>query len=250
MWLFGYGSLKTRLLLMSIAFLGTGAWMYAPTWRASKLVDCNLSQLATGKLPESNWVRVRGRLMWDHAAEEVGRHGHVRAYFVPLVHGSWNENQPVAVIVRINEFDADEMQNATTIEGLIQPLGLPFDLRIAFSGDDGAKASENVVYIHHGTDPHSQRRFAQVVLAIGFAGLLGFAAAWKFGGADKDTSYHSMAQARDINEAVTRTPEEELRRQEQEAQRESEIDRWMRERGLNKAAAEQEQEAATPVGAP
>jgi hypothetical protein len=50
--------------------------------------------------------------------------------------------------------------------------------------------------------------------------------------------YHSMAQARDLNDAVQRTEEQELEHLEREAQRESEIDRWMRERGLKKPDAE------------
>jgi hypothetical protein len=231
----GSVSWRVRLLWMSVCFLGTGAWMYAPTWNAREQVDCNLAQLSAGTLPESNWVRVRGRLLWDEAATEARRGGRIQAYFVPLVPGGWNSDQPVHVIVRINQYDADEMRDAVTVEGLIQPLGLPFDLRIAFSGDDGPKAAENVVYIHHGTNPIHQRQFAQVVLAIGFAGLIGFVVMWKVGAADKEPPYHSLAKPRDVNEVVRRTAEEEKERQERESARESEVDRWMRERGIKTA---------------
>jgi hypothetical protein len=243
MWFFGFGSVRTRVLLLSLCFLGTGAWMIAPTWNAGELVDCNLAQLCAGTLPKSNWVRVRGRLLWDEAGIETGRYGRIRAYFVPLVPGNWNDNQPVHVIVRISEFDEEKMRDAVTVEGLIQPLGLPFDLRIAFSGDDGPQTAENVVYIHHGTNPKSQRQFAQVVLAIGFAGLIGFVVISKLGGNDAETTYHSLAQPRNLNEAVQRTTEEEQQHQERESQRESEVDRWMRERGLKKACAEEESTA-------
>lgn len=233
---FGFGTVRGRLLLVSLALIGTGAWMFAPTWNASKQVDCNINHLAAGKLPDSNWVRVSGRLLWDQAGTEEKR-GHIRAYFVPLVSGSWNENQPVPVIVRINEFDADEMRDAGTVEGLIQPLGLPFDLRLAFSGSDGPKAAENVVYIHHGTNPKSQRKFSLVVLAIGFTGLIVSLVLAKNAKDDRDTGYHSRAQSRDLNEAISRTDEQEEEHRLREAQRDSEVDRWMRERGLKTSEA-------------
>lgn len=228
----GFFSWRARLLVMSFCFLGTGAWMFAPTWNAREQVDCNLLQLSTGALPDSNWVRVRGRLVWEEAATEEGRRGGIQAYFVPLVQGDWNPSRPVHVIVRINKYDADEMQNAVMVEGLIQPLGLPFDLQLAFSGNDGAKAADNVVYIHHGTDPIRQRQFSMVVLALGFAGVVGSVVMWKMGADDKEPPYHSLAKPRDLNEAVKRTSEEEERHLEQELQRESEVDRWMRERGI------------------
>lgn len=245
--LFGFGSLRTRVLFLSLSFLGTGVWMLAPTWNASKQVDCNLSQLQAGQLPDSNWVKIHGRLLWDYAAAEEGRGGRIQAYFVPLVSGSWHEGHQVPVIVRINQYDADEMQNASTVEGLIQPMGLPFDLKIAFSGDDEVKAAENVVYIHHGTDPTRQRRFAQVVLAIGFAGLIGFVVLMYVGKEETANTYHSLAKPKDLNDAVRRTPEESAKHQEQEAQRESEIDRWMRERGLKKDEPAAAPEPETPV---
>jgi len=244
MGLFGFCSWRIRLLILSLVFLATGTWMFIPTWNARKQVECNLAQLYAGTLPESNWVRVRGKLLWDEAGVETGRRGRVTAYFVPLVPGGWNDSQPIQVIVRISEYQADEMQNAATVEGLIQPLGLPFDLALTFGGDEGAHIGENVVYIHHGTNPDSQRRFSMVVLGIGLAGLVGFVVVSKTAADDApSTSYHSQARARDLNEVVQRTTEEEQRRQEQEAQRESEIDRWMRERGLKQPAAEQESPA-------
>lgn len=239
----GFISMRLRILALSLCFIGTGTWMFLPTWNAGEQVDCNLSTLYAGTAPESNWVRVRGRLLWDEAATEEGRRGGIQAYFVPLVPGGWNSSQPVKVIVRVNKYDADEMRNAVTVEGLIQPLGLPFDLRIAFSGEDGPKAADDVVYIHHGTDPIRQRRFAMVVLAIGFTGLGGFVVMWKMGAADKETPYHSMAQARDLNDAVQRTDEEKQQHLERETQRESEVDRWMRERGLKRPETAQEDTA-------
>jgi len=241
MGLFRFCSWRVRLLIISLVFLATGTWMFLPTWNARKQVECNLAQLYAGTLPESNWVRVRGRLLWDEAGVETGRRGSVTAYFVPLVPGNWNESQPIQAIVRIRESDAENMQNAVTVDGLIQPLGLPFNLALTFGGDEGAHIGENVVYIHHGTNPDSQRRFALVVIGIGMCGVIGFFVMSKMA-ADDDasTTYHSQARARDINEVVQRTTEEEQRHQEQEAERESEVDRWMRERGLKKPAAEQE----------
>ncbi|MGQ0637304.1 MAG: hypothetical protein ACT4QC_22070 [Planctomycetaceae bacterium] len=248
MLLFGFGSVRVRLLIVSLGLIGTGAWMYAPTWNASEQVDCNLAQLSSRALPKSNWVRLRGRLLWDEAATEE-RRGHVRAYFVPLVSGSWQSGQPVHVIVRVSEFAADDLQEDATIEGLIQPLGLPIDLRMAFSGD-GLEPAKDVVYIHHGTDPNSQRRFAQIVLAIGFAGVGGFFAIGRFGASDKSTSYHSMSKARNLNDAVRRNEEEELKRLEREAQRESEVQRWLREHNMSAKSGGQNAPSAKPeVGA-
>jgi hypothetical protein len=192
--------------------------------------------LAMGKLPESNWVRVRGRLLWDHCAVEEGRTGNIQAFFVPLVTGSWQPNEPFYVLVRISQFEAEKMQDSGTVEGLIQPFGLPIDLRIAFSGDDGPPAAENLVYIHHGTNPASQRKFAMVVMGIGFAGLVGSVLLFKLGGKDSPASstYHSRAQARDLNEVAPKTAEQEQQQRAQVAQRDNEIDRWMREHGLKK----------------
>ena len=225
--------MRFRLLMVSLALLGTGAWMFAPTMSADEQQTCDLSALYAGQQPESNWVKIEGRLLWDEAAVEEGRRGGVRAYFVPLVPRHWRQGSQVAVFVRVSTFDADKLDEFATIEGLVQPMGLPFDVRGLFESE-GPPPTDSPLYIHHGTDPLSQRKFANVVLALGVLGIVGFFVLGKFGKEDDSSKYGSRAQARALDEHIRGNPEAEQKLLQQTQEREQEIDRWMRERGMKK----------------
>lgn len=224
--------MRFRLLLVSLGLLGTGAWMLAPTMSADEQETCDLAGLYSGlQEPKSNWVKVDGRLLWEEAAEEHRRRSGVTAYFVPLVPRNWEPGRPVKVFVRVSAYEADELGEYVTVEGLIQPMGLPMDVRAVFEAE-GPQPAESPIYIHHGTDPVSQRKFAHVVIAIGLAGIGGFFLLGKFSGSEDTPGYGSRAQARSLDEHIRANPEAEQRLLQQAQERESEIDRWMRERGM------------------
>ena len=188
----------------------------------------------------------RGRLLWDECVAEERRRS-VTAYFVPFVRASWRDGQPVKVFVRVSRYDADILGERATVEGLVQPTGLPFDIRGVLN-QYGPDPAGDAIYIHHGADPHSQRKFAQVVLLIGFAGLGGFGLMCRFGGGDNPIASGASAPRRKVGEGqAPPTPDAEQRLLQQVQQRESEIDRWMRERGLKQdAPTPAPQPAATP----
>jgi len=241
--------MKFRLLMLSLTLLGTGGWMLAPTLNSKEQVECKLGQLIGGDLPDSNWVKVDGRLVWDEAAIEE-RRGRIDAFFVPLVPRNWKKNQPVHVFVRVSKYEAEKLGENETIEGLIQPTGFPMDLRLIFESE-GPQPAENVVYIHHGADPVSQGKFAKVILGIGSLGLIASVLMYVMTGkGTQETTVHSRSQARSRNEEdIKRSAEAEEKHLQQVAERTNEIDRWMRERGLKKdepEAAEEQSETAEP----
>ena len=243
--------MRFRLLMVSLVLLGTGAWMLAPTMSADEQETCDLAGLYGGlQEPKSNWVKIDGRLLWEEAAVEEGRRGGVSAYFVPFVPQNWRPGRPVKVFVRVSALEADDLGEYVTVEGLIQPMGLPIDVRGVFAAH-GPQPAESPIYIHHGSDPVSQRKFAHVVIAIGLAGIGGFFLLGKFSGSEDAGGYGSRAQARSLDEHIRANPEAEQRMLQQAQERESEIDRWMRERGMKKdapAETEAEDEEITEDG--
>jgi len=231
MFLFGGGSMRTRLLMVSLVLVGTGVWMILPTWNARNQETISVGRLYQGKKPASSWVKVDGRLLWDEAAIEENKYGSVTAYFVPLVPQTWEQGQAVNVFVRVRESDADDLAEFATIDGLIQPMGLPLDLRMMFDAE-GPTPSSDAVYIHHGTNPKMQRQFAQVVIAIGFAGIGGFFVMGRVRKDAADTTYHSQAQPRKLGDPSRADPVLEQKRRQQDQERDAAVAQWMRERGI------------------
>jgi hypothetical protein len=250
MFLFGGGSVRTRLLLVSLVLLGTGIWMILPTWKAGQQETVTVHGLYQGQKPQSTWVKVHGLLLWEEAAIEENKYGSTTAFFVPLVPETWESGDPVRVFVRISKGNADALDDAATIEGLVQPLGLPLDLRMIFDAE-GPQPASDALYIHHGTNPHMQRKFAQVVIGIGIAGISVFFVLGRLGQEEEGTVYQSRAQARALGENSRKDPAAEAKRREQESERETAINQWMRERGLKRdePASSHEPAEANPVAA-
>ena len=162
--------MAARLMMIGVVMTGMGVWMLLPTLKAKEQVDVRLSQLAMDRELKSYWIKTSGHFIWDDVIE-VRKGSSPQWYYVPFVTDSWVPGDEYPAIVMISPFGeiSENEPDFATIDGLIDPLGVPLHVRAMFDNS----IAKNAVLIDEGDDPRVRAKFAKILILIGLAGLGG-----------------------------------------------------------------------------
>lgn len=208
-----------RLTFVGVCLL-LAAWsLYAPTRNASVLETVDIGALHRGKSPDSTWIKVSGRLLWEQAVDVRGRQSHTA--YVPMVPRSWDHDSSVKLIVQISPNKEKQLGSYAEVQGMISG-SVPGIASDAFG--KGA-LSESCICLTEGQDPGTTQRLATVLFLFGgvFAGV-GTMKLWA-----PMFNWESSAAGSKTRKA---TPEEEVRKIAREEEHANSISNWLASRGI------------------
>ena len=208
-----------RLTFVGICLI-LAAWsLYAPTRNASVLETVDIGALHRGKNPDSTWIKVSGRLIWEQAVDVRGRQSHTA--YVPMVPRSWDNDSSVKLIVQISPNKEKELGSYAEVQGMISG-SVP---RIASDAFGEGALSESCICLTEGQDPGTTQKLATVIFLFGgvFTGL-GTMKLWQplF---NRESSFARTETRR-------ATPEEEARKIAREADHANSVSNWLASRGI------------------
>jgi hypothetical protein len=229
------------MLGYGILGLVAGVKMFVPTWKASEMQKITAGALQRGERPQSYWVSIHGRLLWDWAAVDPDPIS--GGYYVPLVPSNYTTG-PIPVIVFVGNMKGGDLGEYAAVDGLIQWSDLPLMIQMQLQ-QSGLPLKENFVYLEYGRDPLMARRFSLLLILTSLASIGGFVYLTQTikRPMSRLDGYQLRRQVRTLGETEQYDENGQRIITPQEAQRNDAIQQWMREHGL--AAKKSENTAAT-----
>ena len=208
-----------RITFVGVCLLLSAWSLYEPTRNGSVLETVDIGALHRGKNPDSTWIKVSGRLLWEHAVDVRGRTSHTA--YVPMVPRSWDNDSSVKLIVQISPNKEKQLGSYAEVQGMISG-NVP---RIASDAFGEGALSESCICLTEGKDPGTTQRFATVMFLFGgvLTGL-GTMKLWLplF---NRESSFAGA----EIRKAA---PEEEIRKITREAEHVDSVSNWLASRGI------------------
>ena len=211
--------MNLRITIVGVCLLLAASSLYAPIKNASVLETVDIGSLHRGKSPDSTWIKVSGRLLWDQAVDVRG--GMTHTAYVPMVPKSWDNDSSVRLIVQISPKKEKQLGSYAEVQGMISG-NVP---RIASEAFGEGALSQSCICLTEGQDPGNTQKLAAVLFLFG--GVLtgiGTMKLWLplF---NRESSFTGTQRRK-------ATPEEEVRKMTREAEHADSVSNWLASRGI------------------
>lgn len=170
-------NLAVTLLCIGAIILAGASVRWVQLRRSWRLVTVDVAQLEAGQRPASDWVDLRGRLLYEFAAEVPTPS--VDRIYIPVVSKNWRPGMPVAVYLMVPETEMLHLLHFPDSGhvGLIRRQGLPLGLAPDLQQTMLRHRTPHYV-VAYGTSPESRFSVAMnlTILGIVITCLSAFAA--------------------------------------------------------------------------
>ena len=151
---------------IAIGALIAGAYIFIPTINSTEMQPVGVDQLIHG-YSGSNWVEAKnGKFDWDLSVIEEEKYAELS--YVPMLSHASQSGEPVTVFVATYK-GPEELHGS--VQGLIEPMGLPHQIRQFFENEIGVKIADNHLLIRHSYDPNERRTMSLIVFAVALGAM-------------------------------------------------------------------------------
>lgn len=168
----------------AIVLIGVGLFICVPALTVGEITNIDVAAIESGAKPKSRNVVLHGRLLLDVARSHgESANAHV---FAPLVSDQWKPDTPVAVFVKLSEFDVHrhrEEPDGESLKGVLRFRGLPGAVRTSFE-KEGPRPGKNHWLLMFDHDTTVDIIGGGILVGIGlvlllFRGVRKLAAGWR-----------------------------------------------------------------------